>query len=80
MVATTVAVLEAHDVVFPEVRAALDLDQFHGDPAGVGEAVFATYRDVGALVFPNQLFFAITFHQGCALHHHPVLGSVVVHL
>ena len=42
--------------------------------------MFAAHRDVGALVFPHQLLFAVAFHQGGALHHHPVFGPVVMHL
>ena len=61
-IAAAVAVLEAHDVVFAEVLAALHFNQFHGDAARVGEAVSAAHRDVGALVFPHQLLGAIPLH------------------
>ena len=80
LIAAAVAVLEAHDVVFAQVFAALHFDQLHGDAPGVGQAVFAAQRDVGALVFTHELLFTIPFHQGRALHHHPVLSPVMVHL
>ena len=47
---SSISVLEPDDVVLTQIGAALHFDQFHGDPAGVGEAVFATHRDVGVLV------------------------------
>ncbi len=75
-----VVVLIAHDVVFPQVGAALYLNQLYGDFAAVGEAVFAAQGDVGALVFANQFLDAVFFHHGCPSHHNPVLGAVVVHL
>ena len=79
-ISAAIAVFKTHDVVFSEVLAALDLDQFHGDEAGVAEPVLAAERDVGALVFADQLLFAITLHKGGSMHYHPMFGSVMVHL
>ena len=58
----------------------MHLDQFHGNLAGVAQAVAGSQGDVGALVLAHQFLDAVLLHQGGALHHHPVFSAMVVHL
>jgi hypothetical protein len=43
-------VVEADDIVFSEIRAALDLDELERHLAGIGEAMTGTGGDVGRLI------------------------------
>ena len=47
----SVHVFEAHDIVFAEIGAALDLDEFERHFARVGEPVVGSGRNVGRLIF-----------------------------
>ena len=75
-----IEVFEADDVVLAQVWAALDLNHFDGDFAGVREPVLTAQGDVGALVLAHQLLHAVLLDDGGSLHHDPVLRPVVVHL
>src|SRR5882672_7403769 len=75
-----VAILVANDVVFPEIAAGLNLDQKQGGLPRVLETVLRADRDVGGLVFREQLDFLVARNPRGARHHDPVLRPVVMHL
>jgi hypothetical protein len=76
----SIGVFKAHDVVFAQVTAGLDLDHLQISFTGILKAVLDAQGDVGALVFSEQDFFVTPGNQGCAFDHDSVLGAVVVHL
>src|SRR3981189_747645 len=76
----SVTVLEAHDVVFAQIRARLHLDDFQRHRARVLDAMLHADRDVGRLVlFQKEDLLAARDARGAG-HHHPVLGAVMMHL
>src|SRR5471030_3204104 len=75
-----VDVLEAHDVVLAQVAAGLHFDQVQRHLAGIFQPVVHADRDIGRLVFRQQLDALAAGDAGRAADHHPVLGAVVVHL
>ena len=80
LLASSIKVLEADNVVLAQVGTALDLDHLDGDFAGVREPVLTAQGDVGALVLAHQLLDSVLLDDGGALDHDPVLRPVVVHL
>src|SRR5690606_19450891 len=76
----TVGVVEADDIIFAEIGATLNLNDFQVHLAGVFQAMGGAQRDKGGLVFSQQQGFFATGDLGGAAHHDPVLGAVVVHL
>src|SRR5215472_11899590 len=75
-----VMVLEADDVVLAEIGTRLHFDHMQRDFAGVFQPVRGTERDIGRLVFGEDDLFLAAADLGGALHDHPVLGAVMVHL
>ena len=71
-------VFEADDVVFAEIGAGLHLDQVQRDLAGVFQPMGRAERDIARLVFGENDLLVAAAHPGRALHHHPVLGAVMV--
>src|SRR5262245_60094755 len=75
-----VEVLEADNVVLPEVGAGLHLDEVQRHLARVLEAVLLADRDVRRLVLGDEVHVRAARHSCCARHDNPMLGAVVVHL
>src|SRR5262249_39108824 len=76
--AALVVVLEAHNVVFAEIAAALHLDQLERDPPRIGEAMHGADRDVDGFVLVHSANLLADRHLGGAAHHDPMLGAVHV--
>src|ERR1700731_3638187 len=76
----SVTVLEAHYVVFAEIRAGLYLDDFQRHRARVLDAMLHADRDVGRLVLFEKENFLAARDARRAGHHHPVLGAVMMQL
>ncbi|RMO06447.1 hypothetical protein ALQ47_05268 [Pseudomonas cichorii] len=76
----TVDIFVTLDVVFTQVAARLDFDDFQRDLARVFQAVYRSDRDVGRLVFSQQEHVLVAGNLSRAGYHDPVLGAVVVHL
>ena len=75
-----VDILEPDNIILTQITPRLDLDQLQGDGARIFQAVGDTDGDVGGLVLGEHEFL-VTAGDFCGpLHHHPVLGAVVVHL
>ena len=68
------------DVVFADVDAVLDFDEFQGDAAGVGDLVEDGLRDEDGLAFVEHDGFLALRDAGGAAEEDPVLAAVVVHL
>src|SRR5260370_37984812 len=75
-----VDVLDAHDVVFPEIAPRLHLDKLQVDLAGIGETVIGADRQIDRLVLVHEPFGAVERHFGRAFHHDPMFGAVAVSL
>lgn len=76
----SVSVLEAHDVVFPQIRSRLNLDQFKGNLARVHQPVRYPDWNVGRLVFCQHDFLVAVGDERGAFHHDPVFCAMVMHL
>jgi len=74
----SVAIVEAHDVVLAEVRAALHLDQHQVARADVGQPMPLAERDEAVLPRPGGELLRAHLHQRLALHHDPMLAALVV--
>src|SRR6478735_2309456 len=75
-----VSVLEADDVVFAEVAAGLDFDDFERNRAGVAQAVRFAQRNVGRLILGQQHGLVAASDFSRAAHDDPVLGAVMMFL
>src|SRR6201993_4078353 len=76
----SVSVLEAHDVVLPEVGARLHLDDLEHDGARILDAVLHADRDIGRLVLLEEEHFLAPRDARRARHHDPMLGAVMMQL
>src|SRR5690606_1411435 len=72
--------IESDDVVFFQVIAALHFDHDQVALAGVAQLVQCAGGDVGRLVALDQGLLLAVDHFGDAIHHHPVLAAMVMHL
>jgi len=77
---TTEIVLEALDVVFPQVRPRLNLDDDHVLPPYVFDAVDGSLRYVEGLSRPQSNFLPVERNESLAPDDMPVLGAVPVPL
>lgn len=75
--ASSIGVFKPHDVVFAEVGAGLDFDEFEVGLAGVFEAMDDAEGNVGGLVFGEQQGVFATGDFCGALDDDPVFGAVV---
>src|SRR5262245_18305956 len=50
------------------------------DAPWILEAMRRTHGDVGRLVFAEEQRLAVALHLRSPLHHHPVLGAMMMHL
>src|SRR5690606_38966799 len=73
-------VLDPDYVVFAEIRASLYLYQLKVDFAGVGEAMYATEREIDRLVLTEHRYDAVYCHLRRAANDDPMFGSMVVFL
>src|SRR5580704_10082114 len=73
---TAVLVGETDDVVFAEIAADLNLDQFERYRAGIGKAMHTADRDIDRLVFMNGADFRSDGDFGRPAHHDPMFGTV----
>src|SRR3954468_12296337 len=78
--AAAVVVLQAHDVVFTHVVAALHLDQDQLDLARVLQAVAVAGGDIRRLVGVDQALALVVGDLRGAFDDYPVLASMVMHL
>src|SRR6202171_26228 len=77
---TSIGIVEAHDVVFAEVRARLHLDDLEGHLPGVLEPVAHAERDERRFVFAQEKLLVAARDERRAAHDDPVFGAVVMHL
>jgi len=77
---TSEIVLEALDVVFPEVRPPLDLDDDHVLPPDVFDAVDGSLRDVEGVPRPQSNFLPVPRDDSLAPNDMPVFDAVPVPL
>src|SRR5277367_1986824 len=75
-----VLILQAHDVILPQVGPGLHFDHMHRYLAGVLDAVGHPDRDEGGLVLFQQEYFLATRDARRAGYDHPVFGPMVMHL
>ena len=75
-----VHILKTHNIVFTQIRAALNFNNLQRHLPWIGQAVGLSKRDIGALVFCQQHHLISIGNFSGAAHHHPMLRSVVVHL
>jgi hypothetical protein len=73
-----IGVFQAHDIVFAQIAARLDLDHFKLRDPGVVQAVDLADGDVGGLVLTEQKDLLALGDLGAAFDHDPVLRAVVV--
>src|SRR5471032_3538245 len=76
----TIDIFKPLDIVFTQITARLDFDDFQRNLARVAQAVDRGNRDVGRLVFTQQEHVFVAGHFGGAADHDPVFGAVLVHL
>src|ERR1700730_10158469 len=74
--AAIIDVVEPDNIVFAQVGAGLNLDQFEVDPAGVRHAMHATYRQIDRLVLVDKMDLVGAGDLGCSLDDDPVLGAM----
>src|ERR1700719_2634296 len=75
-----VAVLEAHDVVFTQIRARLHLNDVQQDLAGILDAVFDAEWNVGRLILFEEKYLIATRDARGPGDDDPVLGAMMVQL
>ena len=75
-----IIVFDAHDIVFAQVAAGLDLDQFQIDLAGIFKTVPGPDGDIDQLVLVQDFYVIADRYPGGPAHHNPVLRTVMVHL
>lgn len=73
-----IIVFDPDDIVFAEIAAGLNLDQFQRDLAGILQSVLRADRNVDRLILMNDLLDAVQRHQCRAANHNPVLGAMMV--
>src|ERR1043166_7577477 len=73
-----VNIVQPDDVVLAEVASGLDLDQFEGNLAGIGEAVSRADRDIRRLVLMEYFFDPANRPFRGSTYHDPVLGAVMM--
>src|SRR5579871_3110386 len=76
----TIAVVVADDVVLAEIAARLHLDDVQRNASRVLNAMSHPDGYIGRLVLLEQEHFITPGNASSAGHHHPVLGTVMVHL
>src|SRR5258707_12359154 len=76
----SVTVLEAHYIVFAEIRARLHLDDLERHRARVLDAMLHADRNVSGLVLFEKEHLLAARDARRAGHHHPVLGAVMMQL
>lgn len=67
-------------VVFTQIGASLNFDQYHGNFPGVFHSVCRSQWDIDGLVFGYQTFLIIDGDLGRAFNHDPMLGTMMVRL
>ena len=77
---SAVVVLQAFDVIFPEIVPGLDLDEDHGFGADVLDAVGAFTRDIDVLADRKDARHAVDRHARGAAVDEPVLFAPLVAL
>jgi len=80
MSGTSKIVLEAFDIVFPEIRPRLDLDDDHVLPPDIFNPVDGPQRNVEGLTRLHPDILPVPRDQGVAPHEMPVFGPVLVPL
>ena len=75
-----VIVFNAHDIIFAEIAAGLDLNQLQIDLAGIFKAMPFPNRDIDRLVFVQDSYVLADRYSGRPAHDNPVLRAVMVHL
>ena len=73
-------ILNADDVVFPEIGARLDLDQIERNLSGILQAMHASQGNEDRLVLAQQDFLVVAGDDRGAVHHDPVFGAVIMFL
>ena len=73
-------VFQALDVVFPQVRPRLDLDDDHVPPPDILDPVDGSPRDVEGMARLHPYLFPVPVDKGLAPHEMPVLGAMPVPL
>src|SRR5260370_20599842 len=77
---TVVPVLEADDVVLPEVGAGLDLDQIERLVGRILPPVLGAERDIRRFVLADLVDRLAAGDARLARHDDPVLGALVAHM
>lgn len=80
LLAATVLVFDADNVVFPEMGAGLNFQHFKRDFARVFEAVLRADGNEGGLILRQQELLAVHGYLPGTGEDHPVLRPVAVHL
>lgn len=71
-----VFIIEPNNVIFAQVAAGLDFNQFKRDFAWVSQPVNAADRNVGRFVFMDDATFSSDCHFRSPPHHDPMLRAM----
>src|SRR6185369_9316566 len=75
-----IVIIKAHDIVFTQIFATLDLNYHKRNPARIFEAMVLADRNKGRLIDINNLLTVTAGNKGGAGHHDPVFATVMVFL
>lgn len=79
-VSTPIDILEAYNIVFSQIIAALDLDHDQINDPWVFQAMLVPGRNKGGLVSVEHELAIVVENAGHAGYHDPVLAAVMMHL
>src|SRR6202022_2576951 len=74
--AAIIDILEPDNIVFPQVRTGLHLDQFEVDPAGIRHSMHATDRQIDRLILMHKMDLIVAGDLGRPLDDDPMLGAM----
>lgn len=77
---TTIGIFESNNIILTQITSRLHFNDFKGQFARVAQTVNVAERDESGLVFAQQKAALSVGDFGGAFDHHPMLGTVVVHL
>ena len=75
-----IGIIKADDVILTQVRARLNFDDLQRLIPPIAESMLVPWRDVGGFVFFQRKITLTMGDLRLAFHHHPVLGTMLVHL
>src|SRR6476661_829759 len=73
LLSATIFIVETLNIIFAQIRAALNLDELERHLARIGKAMRRSCRDVGRLILLEDGDLAADGDFRCAPHDHPML-------